>query len=236
LKSAFSGFGRQRAVELVARFLRCQLAADTGNATVNELFMLEIQYELAIPIPNGFSWTLTSILGKAITDAEGHFGKRDMNYTLLGLEYVTGDQPRIWFPGDCNHIAIQITRQAIGDRNEAIYQLSHEVIHCLIPKEIGKESVLEEGIATWFSRNFVVDGYIPKDFNPLFPNYEKACKMVERLLKMDSGVVKKLRDVNPNLAHLGLLPHDILSVCPQCPKELAETLGQKFLDYSGHVP
>ena len=54
-----------------------------------------------------FTWTLVSRFGEMIRDVEALFGPRDRDYTLLGIEF-SGTIPQIWFPGNCQHIAIQL--------------------------------------------------------------------------------------------------------------------------------
>ena len=37
--------------------------------------------------------------------AEAAYGPRDDSYTILGIEFEN-NAPRIWYPGNCKHIAI----------------------------------------------------------------------------------------------------------------------------------
>ena len=95
---------------------------------------------------SGFSWTLTSRLGDILSKAETAYGPRDMNWTILGIEFCS-NVPQIWFPENCRHIAIQLATNALGDTAIACYQLAHEVIHLLAPNGQHIAPVIEEGLA-----------------------------------------------------------------------------------------
>ena len=83
---------------------------------------------LAKPIPNGWSSTLASRLGELIRLAQGDFGPRDMTYTPVGIEFVSGS-PGTWFPGSCGNIVIQLNSACANDSPQACYQLAQECIH-----------------------------------------------------------------------------------------------------------
>jgi hypothetical protein len=104
----------------------------------------------SVPIPGGGSWTLTTHFGKMLSEAEELYGRRDMDWTPIGVEFCACDVPRIWFPGGRKHVAIRLTLAALNDLNEALWQLAHETVHVLGPVE-GNTNNLEEGVATHFA-------------------------------------------------------------------------------------
>lgn len=98
---------------------------------------------------------------------------------LLGIEFREG-VPQIWFPGNCNHIAIQLGTDALNDVNKALFQLAHECVHLLDPVIFEQASVLEEGLATNFSLIYV------RRSNPSYETgsakYDAANRRVGQLL------------------------------------------------------
>lgn len=154
----------------------------------------------AMPIPGGYSWTLTTRLGDMLRKAEHAHGDRDLSYTILGIEFEING-PQIWYPGNCKHIAIQLTHDTQTDIRKACYQLAHECIHLLSP--VGKEgaSTLEEGLATHFAHQYVQDNF-SFSMPATIPGYEVARNLVDELLSIDSGAVKALRRIEPTISKI----------------------------------
>jgi hypothetical protein len=98
----------------------------------------------------GWTWTLTTRLGELLAEAENRYGPRDRNWTPIGIEFG-GDGPGIWYPGDRRHVSIRLSAAARQDLSQAIFQLSHEVIHLLGPSGGKSAPAIEEGLATLFS-------------------------------------------------------------------------------------
>ena len=73
---------------------------------------------------DGYTWTIASRLGETIHLAEEFFGERDTNYTILGVEFVSSEQPQIWYPGNRKHIIIQLTKESLLNEFQAFFQLS----------------------------------------------------------------------------------------------------------------
>lgn len=177
------------------------------------------------PIPNGYSWTITSKLGHILRIAEEKYGPRDYSYTILGVEFNQDGHPRIWYPGNCKNVIIQITLNCLNDLNRAVFQVAHEAIHCLCPT--GKKSAnnLEEGLATLFSIEYTKTNgngiWSPND-----ENYSAASELVKQLLSFDSKIIKKLRLVEPTISSID--KNLILETNPNVPEKLAESLTLKF--------
>lgn len=176
------------------------------------------------PIEGGFSYSITSRLGNILNYAEKLFGERNKDYTLLGVELIDRDYPQIWFPCNCGNIVIQITIDCLNDMDEAIFQVAHECVHCLCPT-IGKlTTILEEGLATWFSVHYTQLHNINK--NPQTQNYQDACCLVSQLLEYDLDLIKKARKQSPNILDItiGLL----MNICPNINPYLANELTKPF--------
>ena len=145
-----------------------------------------------------YEQTLLDELLKIIEEAELLFGPRDRSYELL--------PPRISECG-CAHpyiypfrkIRIYLSSQS-KTRHLAAYQLSHEAIHVLGPTG-SWTTVLEEGLATYFSH-----AYMKREYGLQFeaPNrwYRAAMLAVSPLLAKNEFVIKELRARQPHLSRI----------------------------------
>jgi hypothetical protein len=182
------------------------------------------------PIPGGGSWTLTTYFGEMLSKAEELYGRRDMDWTPIGVEFFAGDVPRIWFPGGRKHVAIRLTLAALNDLNEALWQLAHETVHVLGPVE-GNTNNLEEGVATHFALS--VPHYdtsrvtlFRQSVEASASAYSSPLRDYEALLQIDSGVIKKLRKQQSYLSRI--TARQILDVLPSCDATLAVRLADRF--------
>lgn len=177
------------------------------------------------PIPDGFTWTLTTRLGHMLRLAEEQFGPRDHSYTILGIEFVA-DGPRIWYPGNCRHIAIQLSLDALHDEICACYELAHETIHLLSPTGTAHTTVLEEGLATYYSRQYLQEHLYTDWSSSGEKNYDFACEMITSLLSEEPQAVKKLRVTEPSLSKIS---NDlIMAHCPSLKNRVGRSLAAKF--------
>ena len=136
---------------------------------------------------NGDEWTLSSRLGQALALAESKYGERDLSWTILGLEFYQKNHPQTWFPGvgeGRKQILIQLSKNSANDEKRALFEMAHEVIHCLSPR-VGPDtaSVLEEGLAVYFSFEYLqTAGFIIKPDEYLKDKkYKKAYDHVKKL-------------------------------------------------------
>lgn len=176
-------------------------------------------------IPNGYSWTITSKLGHILRTAEDKYGQRDYTYTILGVEFNQDGHPRIWFPGNCKNVIIQISLNCINDLNRAVFQVAHEAVHCLSPTGTKDANVLEEGLANLFSIEYTLANgngvWTASD-----PKYTDASTLVTELLVFDAEIIKKLRNTQPTIS--AIEKDLILQINPNIPKTLADQLAAKF--------
>lgn len=148
---------------------------------------------------DGYSWTLVSRLGDMLQMAEETYGPRDKDYTILGIEFV-GDNPRLWYPGNCNHVAIQLGQEAMNDNNQACYQLAHECIHLLCPSGDKGASNLEEGLATYNAAYYMEAKMGQPNWRSTLPSYARAEALVRKIMEADSSSIKRMRQSELNIS------------------------------------
>ena len=174
-----------------------------------------------LPTKDGYTWTINSRLGDTLKKAEELFGQRDKDYTILGVEFVLHDIPSVWYPGDCNHILIRLSKDALYDFNQALYQLSHETVHCLSPKPGSMVNVLEEGLATYFSEWYMQNSGFGNWFSTN-KKYTAASDLVKDLLSTDCDVIKKIRKIQPVISDIS--SDDFLWINPELDEKLIQKL------------
>lgn len=150
-------------------------------------------------IEGGYSWTLVSRLGHMLQIAEEMYGPRDKDYTILGIEFV-GDNPRLWYPSNCKHVAIQLGQKAMNDNNQACYQLAHECVHLLCPTGGKGASNLEEGLATYNSAYYMETQMGQSNWRSTLPSYARAETLVRKIMEADSGSIKRMRQREFNIS------------------------------------
>lgn len=148
-----------------------------------------------LPTRDGYRFTLTTLLGSLLDEAEMMFGPRDISYTPLGIEYY-GDRPFVWYPGDRKHISIILTDSARMNTNQAIFQLAHEIIHLLSPTGSASAPVVEEGIAALFQQR-ISESY---DLGVVLTaqQYIAATDLTNQLLARNPQVIRQLRSIEPS--------------------------------------
>ena len=177
------------------------------------------------PLPtSGYTWTLASRLGQMLGIAQAQFGERDLSYTILGIEFAQ-DGPQIWYPGNSKHIVIQLGLKSLDEPVRASYQLAHECIHLLSPTGGRNATVLEEGLATYFSQQYIYKNF-NEDWHSGMQSYEIASALVRKLLALDAYAIKHLRHEVPVISKIskGLL----LKHYPALGEEVAGKLAQPF--------
>jgi len=186
---------------------------------------IETNLFVAKPLPgNRCTWTLASRLGDMLQMAEELFGARDLSYTILGMEFHDGN-PQIWYPCSGRHIVIRLSLRCMSDAVEAHYELAQECIHLLAPSGSLLTNVLEEGLSIYFAGRYLKEN-LGETKTCDTANYTTALELVERLLAIDSTVVRRVRQTQP--AIYLLTPADLLACNPSIPYDLAEQLTARF--------
>ncbi|MGL1115795.1 hypothetical protein, partial [Vibrio vulnificus] len=162
------------------------------------IFMINSNYYLTNPLPtnDGYTWTLASRLGSMLQEIENLYGKRDKSWTFVGVEFEASG-PQNWFPGNCGNIAIQLNTNALQNDILAHYQLAHEAVHLLAPDGQCGAPVIEEGLATIYSEDYIAREHGATGYTNM-PSYIEAAKSVRELLMFDPDAIRKLRAVEPS--------------------------------------
>lgn len=171
-----------------------------------------------------YTWTLASRLGQMLRLAEAQFGERDLFYTILGVEFIEGG-PQISYRSNYKHIVIQLGFECLDKPDRAYYQLAHECVHLLSPTGGRNATVLEEGLATYFSEQYIHD-YFGVNWHSSMESYETASVLAQRLLMLDPDAIKHLRREEPVISKISkelLLKH-----YPALGEEVAGKLAEPF--------
>jgi len=96
---------------------------------------------------------------------------------------------------------IYIHSDCLNSEEDTIFQISHEIFHCLMPHGNVSPTFFEEGMATYFSI------YILKYFNYNTSNlnnpnnkYFQALDLVTRTKTYESNIIKKVRSIESHLS------------------------------------
>jgi hypothetical protein len=145
--------------------------------------------------------SLKEELLRILDDAEILFGPRISSYEVqepLFTECFTAHVmihpfwfARIYLPNDCK-----------TDRFIASYTLAHEAIHVLGPALDVAPTVLEEGLATYFSFEYMNRVYRRVWKSTSDPHYDAALHAVSRLLAKNQFVIKELRARQPVISKI----------------------------------
>lgn len=85
-------------------------------------------------------------LGSILKIAEEKYGIRDTSYSICGVSYTEEGFPHTWFPFlSSKVVGIRVMDICKNDINRGLYQLAHEIIHCLCPHREINANVFEEG-------------------------------------------------------------------------------------------
>jgi hypothetical protein len=163
--------------------------------------------------------------------AEQKFGPRDKSYTILGFEFRAG-LPQIWFPGNGKNVIVQLDSASLNDQNLPLLQMAHECVHLLSPVLPANVSVLEEGLATYFSKE-----YMASHVGGVWFTGDQKCGHAEilarKLLLLNADAIKALRKIVPVISQA--TAQDILRICPNLPLHLSEQLVVSFQPWDGNI-
>lgn len=145
-----------------------------------------------------YEQSLMDELLKIVEEAELLFGPRDRSYELL-TPRITECCCACAVPYPFRKIRIYLTAGS-KTRHIASYQLAHELIHALGPTQ-SWATVLEEGLATWFSHGYMKRVY-GLQFTPPNRHYAAAMRAVSTLMAKDKFVIRELRERQPLLSKI----------------------------------
>jgi hypothetical protein len=188
--------------------------------------MLHLETIISRPTSDGHTWTLSSRLGQMLHEIEERFGPRDRDFTILGCEFTTKDSPGIWYPGNRKHVIIQLNMNALNEPLRAYYQLAHEAIHLLSPSGKKGTNNLDEGLATYYSQEFMIREF-QSSWSAGLPCYEEASGAVKRLLQLNPYAIREIRIEQPSIQKI--TSTQIKKACPEISIEDAEFLSKPFV-------
>jgi hypothetical protein len=170
-------------------------------------------------------WSLTARLGQMLVAAEKQFGERYKEFAILGVEFRTNG-PYTWqMKEGGKHVIPVLHTDCLSNKERALYQLSHEVVHCLYPTSFSGVTVIEEGCAVIFQEWYMKE-VIHKPWHGSDERYINAKNLVAQLLEIDYNIVSKLRD---GRAFADITPKEIIKISDKkIKKKVAEELCSKF--------
>ncbi len=172
----------------------------------------------------GYRLTLTSRLGIMLREVEALFGKRDKTWTILGIEFEENG-PYIWYPADSKNVLIRLSTGVEESLREACWELSHEVVHLLSPTGGAHANVLEEGLAVWYSKHYVLREFAYDHANTV-PAYDHAYQLVKSFMNSYPSSIKEMRKEQKTLSLID--KNLLLKYIPGLSREDAITLTTKF--------
>ena len=166
-------------------------------------------------------------LSKIIEEAEFWFGPRDRSYELLEPRvsqsfYAT---PAIY---PFRKIRIFLTKEAKREPYCAAYELAHEAVHVLSPVLMLRPTLLEEGLATYFSFKYVNRNYGIQYETTGDRHYDAAFRAVSRLMAKNEFVIKEMRVRQPVISRIDV---KLLVEVAGIDLDLANFLCTDFLNY-----
>ncbi|WP_084448066.1 hypothetical protein [Hymenobacter roseosalivarius] len=159
---------------------------------------------IAQKINGGYSYTLATYALEFLHKAEHLFGSKTNHYTFGGVEVAANATPMVWYPviGGHQYIMAQVTPDALEDNREAMFQLSHEMVHVLSPNGKPFTNNIEEGLAAWFSIRMTEEFAHDRSYaeqSVATSAYSYPCQLVTNLLLIEPDAIRRLRMVQPVL-------------------------------------
>ena len=160
-----------------------------------------------------------------LDEIEALYGPRDRSYEIL--------DPRIT---ECYYahpstypsrkVRIYLTKDALKARYLASIELAHEAVHVLNPLFLREgDTLLEEGLATYFSFKYMKRAYGIQYETTGYRVYDEALHAVHKLLAKDEFVVKELRARQPVITKID---ENLLVEVAGIEPELAKFLCKDF--------
>ena len=174
---------------------------------------------------------LLSLANTFLNEAEQLFGPIAGRYTLVDCWYHddgNDDGPEILFPHEPGQIAIRLSADSKGDPRQIVYQLAHEVVHCISPSGPGLHAnVLEEGLAVYFSVITVKKyGLI---IRPSMESYKQALRILEPYLAKHPSFIKIVRQQEPYICKI--TKKQLLGLDIDMSEHDAISLSEKFVRF-----
>jgi hypothetical protein len=199
----------------------------TGPANPLSQLLLQVLRGTLVTRPmenGGYEFTLASRLGDMLHEVQERFGPRDRSFTILGVEFEA-DGPRTWYPvPERKNIIIQLSLEAVDDERKAVFQLAHECVHLLSPALPNQVTLLEEGLASHFSVEYVRTAFNMDCSLWVTGRYAEAMAAADALLRLEPTAIRTLRAREPMISQITATM--LREACPALPQEAAQSLAQ----------
>lgn len=180
-----------------------------------------------LPDGSGFAYTWPGRLGELLSEAEQRYGPRDKEWTLLGIQFG-GRVAALFYPGYPvrKHISVRLSESCRADPARALFVLAHEVIHLLAPTGGSHALMIEEGLATNFSRD--IGERFALGFSEASPSYIYARDATKPFLDAYPDAIRMIRKREPSFTKW--TPQMVREQCPGLSEEVALQLCEPFAD------
>lgn len=178
--------------------------------------------------------TLTGELDGIFELAENYYGSKDNAYKILEIQFANQTHGQIYYPGIAKELIINLPIGLAQSRNDCLYLLAHEIIHCLSPEAAHNNippNRLEEGIATNFARQYMNHINMGNFWSSWNDDYNLAQSEVEKLLQCDDGIIKQVRKIQPSISRIS--SKNLISTNSAIEESLANQLCTTFNSTGG---
>lgn len=172
-----------------------------------------------------YELVLKEELLKILEEIELLYGPRDRSYEILAprITECSLAHPAVY---PLRKVRIYLTQGALTSRFTAAYLLAHEAVHVLSPADIGRaDTLLEEGLATYFSFRYMKRVYGVRHETTGYRVYDQALRAVSKLLAKNEFVIKELRTHQPVITKID---EKLLVEVAGIDRELAKFLCKDF--------
>ena len=156
---------------------------------------------LLAPRDRSYERSLKNELVKIFEEAEFLFGPRDRSYELRE-PMITECYIACVLVYPFRFARIYLPNIVKKDRQLASYLLAHEAIHVLGPAFAQSPTILEEGLASYFSLRYWNRVYGLACESTSDPKYDAALRAVSALLAKNEFVIKELRARQPVISRI----------------------------------
>jgi hypothetical protein len=170
--------------------------------------------------------TLAYHLGEMLIAAQNLFGPRNTSMLFLGFEFVP-DHAQVRYVTEYS-VVIQLSFRAMMNPLEAYFELAHECIHLLSPNPYKPALIIEEGMATVFSNNYMQEKMDVHVRPTSQQGYDEAAALVTSLMEIDRYGIRKIREEHPDTRTIS--KSLILKYFPTISEEVAARLARTFLN------
>lgn len=170
-----------------------------------------------------------------LEEAESLYGPRDRSYEILEPEIIDHDHTHGEYV-QRKKIKLYLSSRCADNYYYTSYDLAHEAIHMLSPVFYGEATILEEGLATYFSHEYVKRRYGWNIEGSPDRKYDAAMRAAAVLMSKNESAIRELRRREPVISKINArLLVEVTGIEPRLARFLAadfETYGLKPLTWT----